>query len=119
VRVRDRDRGEPAELLDARADLVVEQRDAVPEDVPARSLDEERALADREARRRADADQARLLLPDVRAMVAPKVIERRPPLPVPADVLALVLADRAARRRLCALRELASARDADEVRQLS
>jgi hypothetical protein len=119
VRVRDRDRAEPAELLDAGADLVVEQRDAVPEDVPARCLDEEGALPDREARRRADANQARPLLPDVRAMVAAKIVERRPPLAVPADVLSLVLADRAARRRLRALRELTSARDADEVRQLS
>src|SRR4029079_19647690 len=52
VRVRDRYRGDAAELLDARAELVVEERDAVPEDVAARArrLDEERALADREAR---------------------------------------------------------------------
>src|SRR2546423_14075431 len=50
VRMRDRDRADPAELLDPRAELVVEERDAVPEDVaaPARSPDEERALADRE-----------------------------------------------------------------------
>jgi hypothetical protein len=70
VRVRDRDRPEPAELLDAGADLVVDERYAVPEDVPFRAPDEERALADREAWVAADADEPRLLLADVGAVVA-------------------------------------------------
>jgi len=116
--VGDRDRGDPAELLDTAADLVVEERDAVPEDVSARRLDEERALADREVRSRADARQPRLLLADVGAVVAPELLECRPLLAGPADVLALVLADGTARRWLCALGELAPTGDADEVRQL-
>jgi hypothetical protein len=70
VRVRDRDRGDAAELLDPRAELVVEERDAVPEDVSTGRLDEERALADGEARLAAEPDEARLLLADVRAVVA-------------------------------------------------
>jgi hypothetical protein len=70
VRVRDRDRRESAEPLDTRAELVVEERDAVPEDVSAGRLDEESALADREARLAAEPDEAGLLLADVRAVVA-------------------------------------------------
>ena len=50
VRVRDRDRREPAFGADPRDDLVVEIRRAVPEDVAGARLDEERALADRERR---------------------------------------------------------------------
>ena len=48
-------------------------------------------------------------------MVSAQLVERRPSLAVPADVLALVLADRAARRRLGALGELDPAGDADEM----
>jgi len=120
VRVGDRDRGDPAELLDARAELVVEERDAVPEDVAARArrLDEERALADREARLAADPDETRRLLANLGAVVSPERLERRPPLTVAADVLPLVLADRAARRRLGALGELAPAGGADEMRKI-
>ena len=117
MRVRDRDRGDPAELLDPRAELVVEERDAVPEDVAAPRRDEERALADREARLAADPEEARPLLADLGAVVAPQLLERRPALAVATDVLPFVLADRAARRRLGSLGELASAGDADEVRQ--
>jgi len=38
--MRDRDRRKASPCLDRRDELVVEERDAVPEDVPARSLDE-------------------------------------------------------------------------------
>ena len=50
VRVRDRDRGEPAAAVDLRRGRVVEQRDAVPQHVALAVRDEQRALADREAR---------------------------------------------------------------------
>src|SRR5207244_9844761 len=90
--------------------------DAGPEDVAARRLDEERALADRKARLAADSDEARSLLADLRAMGAAELVEGRPLLALPPDVLPLVLADRAARRRLVALRELAAAGRADESR---
>jgi hypothetical protein len=115
--MRDRDRGDPAELLDLRAELIVEERDAVPEDVAARCLDEERALADREARLAADPDDAGPLLADLGVVIPTELLERRPALAVAADVLPLVLADRAARRRLGAFGELAAAGDAEAVRQ--
>jgi hypothetical protein len=115
VRVRDRDRIEAARRPDVRADLVVEERDAVPQDVPAGRADEQRALADREARLAADPDEPRRLLADLGAVVTAELVERRPALAVPADVLALVLADGTARWRLRALGELDAAGEADEV----
>jgi hypothetical protein len=69
VRVRDRDRLEAAGGLDVRADLVVEERDAVPQDVPAGRADEQRALADREARLAPDPDEPGRLLADLGTVV--------------------------------------------------
>ena len=62
VRMRDGDRLEAAEALDQGHGGVIQQRDAVPQDVAVRRADEQRALADGECRLRADADQARLVL---------------------------------------------------------
>jgi hypothetical protein len=113
--VRDRDRRQPSGGLDVRADLVVEERDAVPQDVPTGRADEQRALADREARLAADPDEAGRLLADLGAVVATQLPKGRPALAFPPDVLTLVFADGAARRRLGAFRELDPAGDADEV----
>ena len=74
-------------------------------------------LADADFRLGVDRVKARLLLGEGVAVLAPHLRQGGPPLPVPADVLPLVLADRAPRRRLGALRELAPAGDAGEVRQ--
>jgi len=76
-------------------------------------LDEERALADREVWTGADARQPRLLFADVGAVVTPELLERRPLLAVPADVLALVLADRAVLWLVRSSRELNPACRAD------
>src|SRR5262249_25360832 len=50
-------------------------------------------LADPELGLCADARQARLLLPDLVGVIGSQLVERRPLLSAPADVLALVLAD--------------------------
>ena len=71
VRVRDRDRGQPAAALDLVRGGVVEQRDAVPHQVRVAVGDEQRALADREPRRGADADQRALVAELVRAARRP------------------------------------------------
>ena len=100
VRMRDRDRGEAALAVDALDELVVEERDAVPEDVAGRALDEQRALADRERRRAADAEHAAVVA-DVGLVVVDEVLPAQPDLPVVVrDVLPRVLADRAGARRL-------------------
>ena len=62
-------------------------------------IDEERALPDRERGLTADAEQPAVVA-DLRAALGAELPERRPALPVTADVLALVEADRAARGRL-------------------
>jgi hypothetical protein len=95
---------------------VVHERDHVPEHVALGRLGEQQPLADREGRLDADAEVARVL-PDVAAVVAGKLLERRPLLTSGPDVLALVLADRAALRRLARLGELRRARAADELGQ--
>jgi hypothetical protein len=102
VRVRDGDRRQASALLDLLRGGVVEQRDAVPQQVGVAEGDEQRALADREVRRRPDADEIALSTDIVRAVGA-QLRHRRPLLPARQDVLAGVGADggrtRAARRR--------------------
>src|SRR6188472_4112364 len=95
VRVRDRDRGQAAALANGALDLPVEQRDAIPQHVAAGGLDEQRALLDREARLRPDPGQSGLLGAEVGAVTGAQLVEGGPALSPPADVLALVLADRA------------------------
>src|SRR5262249_41570944 len=74
---------------------LVEQRDAVPQQVAVAPGHEQRALADGEARLGADAGEAGLVA-ELVAMRAGQLGRRRPPLAVGRDVLARVLADRAA-----------------------
>ena len=95
---------------------LVEQRQAVPEHVAARRLHEQRPLADRERRRHADAAQPGHLLADVGAMRTAHLVVRHPALAVLGNVLPLVAADRARRRRLGRLRVLRAARPAEERR---
>ena len=86
----------PAMRLDLRHEVVVEVGDAVPQDVAGFSLHQERPLPDGEAGVGADADDLRPFFADP-ALVSggAQLIQRRPLLPAPSDVLALVFADRA------------------------
>jgi hypothetical protein len=108
--MRDGDCGNAALRLDLAGGLVVEQRDAVPEQVRALPRDEEGALADRERRLRSDPDEPGVVANPV-AVVGAELGERRPALALGRDVLARVLADRAPRRG--DLAELDAARAAD------
>ena len=93
---------------------VVEEGDAVPQDVAVFVRDEQRALADGEVRRRADAGEV-VLGPDVVVAVLGQLREGRPLLPTGRDVLPRVGADGALGRRFRGLRELGAAGGADEV----
>ena len=65
--------------------------------LPAGALHQQRALADGELRLGADAEQAVALVLRARGVAwRAQLLERRPALAAPADVLPLVLADRAA-----------------------
>src|SRR3546814_2430781 len=97
VRMRDRNRADAAGFAHACHGVVIDQRDAVPQQVAARRTHQQRALADREAWLGADAEQAFGLRFDAVAMRVAQRFERGPLLPAAADVLALVLADRATR----------------------
>ena len=109
VRMGDRDRRQPALGRDALDDLVVEVCDAVPEHVAGVALDEQRALADREARRAADAEDA-VVVADVGLVPVEQLVERQPGLAgVVRDVLTRVLADRAGAGRRIARRVLRAA----------
>ena len=95
VRVRDRDRGNPAQLLDLGDDLVVDQAQAVPKDVAVLVLDQECPLADGEVRLDGQAAEPLLLLLPDDVMALRQRLQRRPFLPALRHPLALVLADRA------------------------
>ena len=120
VRVRDGDRGNAAQRLDHAHRRAVDKADAVPQHVlawPALNFRrrQQRALADRELRLSADAEQAIALLLECKAMARAQVLKRRPLLTGPADELPLVLADRAGLRRRLVRCELGPAGDTDGV----
>jgi hypothetical protein len=97
MRMRDRNRGDAPAALDRGRGLVVEQRDAVPEEVRVAPGHEECPLPDREGRFGADAEEAGVVADHV-PMVTTEVGECRPLLTRLRHVLARVLADRAAIR---------------------
>ena len=109
VRVRDRDPGEPAAVLDLGRRVLVEERDAVPHQRAAVEGDEQRSLADRQRRVDADAVEAGVVA-DVVVVACPELLGGRPPLSGLGHVLALVLADRTALGRRLRRRVLRSRR---------
>src|SRR5438046_2802982 len=112
MRVRDGDGPHATELANGSNGGVVEQRDAVPQQVATGRSHQQGALADGEARLRADAGQPEVLA-DLVDVVTLQLIQRAPLLARPADVLALVFADVAARRRRAGWSELHAAGHAD------
>ena len=120
MRMRDRDPAEPARRLDHPHRRIVDQADAVPEQVPSRTVlrrgrHQERPLPDRKARLRADPEQPVTLGPHRQPMPAPERLERGPPLPAPAHELALVGAHRTDLERPLARRKLHATGDADRM----
>ncbi len=77
--------------------------------------DQEGLLPDGEARFRMDADEARLERPEDVPVAAAQIRERRPPLPLSADGLTLVLADGATHRRSHGRGGLDAAAQADTI----
>ena len=114
VRMRDGDGAQAAETLDEGDGGLVDERDAIPQDVAVRRANEQRALADGETRLGADADQARLVLAEGVEMADREPVQGRPRLSARRRELALVLAHAALSRRSSARRILHAARRADE-----
>jgi len=97
-------------------EAVINQRYAVPQDVAIGVCDQQRPLADGKRRFHADPVEAQFLQSDGILMRLPQIIERRPLLTLPTDVLPLVSANVALLGRLVALGELGAAGGADGIR---
>jgi len=93
MRVGDGDGREASERAHRLDRGVVEQADAIPQDVPARRLHQQGALADGEGWSGADAGQAGLKRADFIGVSLLQFGQGGPFLAVEADVLALVQAD--------------------------
>ena len=113
VRVGDGDRRQTAAALDRGDRVVVDEVDAVPQHVAGRGLDQVGLLADGKARLGGESGQTGIDGLDGVAVLAAKLAERGPALALMPDVLALVLAHRAARRWLARRRVLGAAGDAN------
>lgn len=98
MRMRDRDRLQPAERPDMRDRLGRGQRHAVPHHAAAAIRHQERTLPDRKGRLERQSDQAEIVAPD-QPMPLREPVARQPRLPFPVHILPLVLADRAGRWR--------------------
>src|SRR2546421_395133 len=96
VRMRERDGRDPPAVPELLHDVAVDQADAVPQHVAVGRGNQQRARPDAERWLRADPDQPEVVADVVTVSLRSHLLQRRPLLPLPADVLALVLADRAA-----------------------
>src|SRR5258708_3771111 len=109
MRVRDGDRAQPTQTLDLRDRLIVDQTHTVSEDIALWMLNQQRSLANRKRRLRSNANQPRLMFAKLVAQaILPHLRQCRPLLTLIADILALIVTDRArcgwsfARGELCA-----------------
>ena len=100
MRVGDGDRRQTAAPLNRGDRVVVDEADAIPEHVAGWGLDEVGLLTDSKTRLRGKSAQTRLDGLDGVAVLTAELGERGPALALMSDVLPLVLADQAARRRL-------------------
>src|SRR6266536_1870619 len=104
MRVTDRDRADAAQLADLCEHVIVDVGDHVPQHVPPGRAHQQGALADGSRRRGADTHHTGAFLLDPAAVASRTQLgERGPLLPVPADVLTFIQADRAVRARTAVL----------------
>ena len=76
--MRNRDGVQPAKPVDQGDCGVIDQRDAIPQDIPLRCAKEQSALADRELGLRADPDKPRLVLAESVVVRNPEPLQRCP-----------------------------------------
>src|SRR6516225_653067 len=98
MRVRDRDRLQPAPRADLLHGLRRRKRDAIPHHAAVGLLQQQRTLADCKARLDAYADNAEIIAQH-NLVSSLKLLAREPLLSLPVHKLPLVLADRASGRR--------------------
>src|SRR5213595_22421 len=115
MRMRNRDGADAAACVYLGDCFVVQQRDAIPEQISSGRLQKQSALADRKFRFGADAQKLRRFLFDAVVMISPYLLERRPFLAGVTDELPFIFANWTARRRFRSLSKLRSALHADKV----
>src|SRR6185437_17200 len=93
MRMRHRDRLQPAERADILHRLVGCERNAIPHHATVRLAQQQRALADRKGRFKTDAGNIEIIAPDELAG-AGQFLAGEPSLPLPVHKLPFVLADR-------------------------
>src|SRR5216684_1497358 len=111
MRERDDNGAETPQPLDSRGRFIIDQAHAVPQDIAAFVLHQQGAFADGEGGGGPDADQTRLMLPELVAIaVLLHLGERCPLLSIVSYILAFITADWTrlwlplARRKLCSAR---------------
>src|SRR3954449_2780060 len=100
------------DLLDRRA---VQEADAVPEDIPGWGLDKERPLPNTEFGLHREGRQAWFFALDFGLKLSSDIVKGGPLLSFEANVLTLVLTNRASARFVVGVAELGSTGEADEV----
>src|SRR5437588_11128895 len=113
--MRDRDRPNASARPDFCDCVVLERWNAIPQQISCGRLHQQSALTNCEFRFRSDAVKAWCLFFDTVAMMQRQLLQRRPLLPVVANELPFVLADRTSWRRLRGLAKLCPALYADKV----
>jgi hypothetical protein len=108
------DCGNSAESIDRRNSGLIEQADAIPQDVSGRGLQQERSLADSEAGVGMDGIKPFLFPPDGVRVSFGQLGNGGPLLAVPSHILTGILADRAFHRWFFRRRELGAAGNAKE-----
>src|SRR5215212_9228727 len=115
VRMRHGNRTDASARLDRFHRGLIQQADAVPEHIAVGGLNEQCALTDGEARHRTDAGNVRVHVLDAVVKIPLHLGDGGPALPLEADVLSLVFADRAVLRRRVSFRMLHTAGHTDKV----
>src|SRR5207253_4320513 len=114
MRVRHRDAVKASARPHRRDARVIDESEAIPQDVARRSLDEQRPLADADRWIGADPGQARLELAHLDPTALPtELVQRNPALSLGWNILPFVVADGAICRRTIARRLLHPAGPAD------
>src|SRR4029453_7540146 len=113
--MRNRDGADAAAYVYLGDRFVIQQRDAIPEQISSGRLQKQSPLAYRKFRFGADPEKPRRFIFDAVVMISRKVFEHRPFLAGVTDELPFIFANWTARRRFRSLSKLRPALHADKV----
>src|SRR5213596_1967081 len=113
--MRNRDGADAAACVYLGDCFVIQQRDAIPEQISSRRLEKQSTLANREFRFSADPQKLRRFIFDAVVMISAQLLERCPFLASVTDELPFIFANWTARRRFRSIIKLAPALHTDKV----